>query len=72
MSQESSLIGITINDTGKAIGRWWSHTSIIFMVVGVGGLEKASLPILSSMHFNSSTTQTEIVGGFFILLFLHP
>lgn len=68
MNQESSLIGITINDIGKAIGRWWSHTSITFMVVGAG----ASLPILSSMHLNSSTTQTEIVGGFFILLFLHP
>lgn len=68
MNQESSLIGITINDTGKAIGRWWSHTSITFMVVGVGGLKKASLPILSSMYFNSSTTQTEIVGVFFYII----
>lgn len=40
---------------------------------GVGGLKKTSLLILSSVHCNSSTTQTEIVAGFFfILLFLHP
>ena len=32
MNQESSLIGITINNTGKAVGRWWSRTSITFTV----------------------------------------
>lgn len=37
----------------------------------MGGLKKTSLLILSSVHFNSSTTQTEIVGAFFKLLFLH-
>lgn len=53
MNQESSLIGITINDLGKAIGRWWSHTVVThqYHFYGCGGGSIFTYTVFHALEF---------------------
>lgn len=74
MNQESSLISITTNNTGEAVGRQWPHTSITSMV-GVGGwegLRKHLYLYCLLCTVIQALPKLKLLLVFFILLFLHP
>lgn len=73
MNQGSSLIGITINNTGKAVGTWWSNTSTTFMAGGVEELKKHLFMYCLLCTLTQALSKLELLVGFKkILLFLYP